>query len=70
MNENSLEKFQNLLRTVFQFDYADLDFGIYRMLNYKRKQIEEFVIGRLPNTVEEAFGKYVGAEMKEAAQEV
>jgi hypothetical protein len=70
MGEDSLIRFQNLLRALFQFDYADLDFGIYRILNYKRKQIEAFIIERLPKTVEEAFGKYAAAEMKEAEQEV
>lgn len=70
MSENSLQKFQNLLRTLFQFDYADLDFGIYRILNYKRKQIEEFITKRLPGIVEDAFGKYAAAERKDAEQEV
>jgi adenine-specific DNA-methyltransferase len=28
-------KFQQLLRELFQFDCADLDFGIYRIMNYK-----------------------------------
>ena len=31
-----LVKFQNLLRKLFQFDCADLDFGIYRIMNFKR----------------------------------
>ena len=31
-----LEKFQDLLRELFQFDCADLDFGIYRICaNYQ-----------------------------------
>lgn len=30
-------KFQMLLRELFQFDCADLDFGIYRIMNHKRK---------------------------------
>jgi hypothetical protein len=29
-------KFQQLLREIFQFDCTDLDFGIYRIMNYKR----------------------------------
>jgi adenine-specific DNA-methyltransferase len=64
MGENSLEKFQNLLRTLFQFDYADLDFGIYRILNYKRKQIEEFITKRLPESVETAFAKYTACRTR------
>jgi adenine-specific DNA-methyltransferase len=34
---------------------ADLDFGIYRILNYKRKQVEEFITHRLSQIVDEAF---------------
>jgi len=34
MIDNSLERLQQLLRAIFQFDCADLDFGIYRILNY------------------------------------
>ena len=30
-------------RTLFQFDSADLDFGIYRIMNYKREVIERFI---------------------------
>ncbi|MBC7327170.1 hypothetical protein H5T87_03525 [bacterium] len=44
MRDNSaLEKFQDLLREIFQFSASDLDFGIYRILNYKRQQIEDFI---------------------------
>lgn len=38
-----LSQFKNLLRELFQFDHADLDFGIYRILNRKRDQIETFI---------------------------
>jgi len=38
-----LDDFKRLLRELFQFDYADLDFGIYRILNRKRDQIETFI---------------------------
>ena len=38
--ENDLAKFQNLLRELFQFDCADLDFGIYRIMNHKRDVVE------------------------------
>ena len=37
------EKFQSLLCELFQFDSADLDFGIYRIMNHKRTIIEEFI---------------------------
>ena len=43
-----LTKFQQLLRELFQFDCADLDFGIYRIMNYKRDIIERFITQDLP----------------------
>ena len=33
------EMFQKLLRVLFQFDCAGLDFGIYRIMNYKREVV-------------------------------
>ena len=47
----NFEKFQNLLRELFQFDSADLDFGIYRIMNHKREAIERFISEDLPQTV-------------------
>jgi adenine-specific DNA-methyltransferase len=65
-----LEKFQNLLRQLFQFDCADLDFGIYRILNYKRKQVEEFIAHRLPQIVDEAFQAYAESDKKSLQEEI
>ena len=45
-------KFQNLLRELFQFDCADLDFGIYRIMNQKREVVERFIAGALPTAVD------------------
>ena len=50
-------KFQDLLRELFQFDSADLDFGVYRILNHKRDVIEKFVIEDLPAAVEEELDR-------------
>lgn len=38
-----LEKFKEVLREVFQMDQAELDFGIYRIMNQKRDEIEKFL---------------------------
>ena len=59
---SSLEKFQDLIRQLFQIEAADLDFGIYRILNYKRERVEEFINKRLPRIVNEAFQAYAEAE--------
>jgi adenine-specific DNA-methyltransferase len=66
----ALEKFRHLLRQLFQFDCADLDFGIYRILNYKRKQVEEFIAHRLPQIVDEAFQAYAESEKESLQREI
>ena len=53
--ETSLGKFQKLLREMFQFDCADLDFGIYRIMNHKRDAIEKFIQKTLPERIATAL---------------
>ena len=55
-NTEHLQKFQSLLREIFQFDCADLDFGIYRIMNYKRDIVEKFISSTLPGTIEKKMG--------------
>jgi len=38
MAETHLDKFKKLLAELFMFDQADLDFGIYRIMNAKRDE--------------------------------
>jgi len=52
------EKFQELLKKIFQFETSDLDFGIYRILNYKREQIKEFIEKDLVEKIDFAFAKH------------
>lgn len=51
-------KFQQLLRELFQFDCADLDFGIYRIMNYKRDVIEKFITEDLQQSVADQLKNY------------
>ena len=55
-NQNH-QKFQRLLRELFQFDCADLDFGIYRIMNYKREVIEKFISEDLIEAVSEELDR-------------
>ncbi len=60
LTETPIEKFQNLLRELFQVkDAAELDFGIYRILKLKREQVEEFISSRLPAIIDEAFREFI-----------
>jgi adenine-specific DNA-methyltransferase len=55
---DTIQKFQDLLKKLFQFEASDLDFGIYRILNYKRDRIEKFIQEDLKKKVEDAFAKH------------
>ncbi len=48
---NYREQLQTLLRELFQFDSADLDFGIYRVMNQRRAEIEQFIQSGLLDAV-------------------
>ncbi|MCD5400977.1 site-specific DNA-methyltransferase, partial [candidate division NPL-UPA2 bacterium] len=73
----AIQKFQDLLKELFQFETSDLDFGIYRILNYKRGQIEKFIQEDLVNKVESAFAKHkverlsnISQRFKEAKEKI
>lgn len=63
-------KFQQLLRELFQFDCADLDFGIYRIMNFKRAIIERFISEDLPRLVNDELNKGALAAQSQAIQEL
>src|ERR1700722_1478530 len=56
------EKFKNLLAELFMFDQADLDFGIYRIMNAKRDEITKFLDRDLLPQVREALGEMEQAD--------
>ncbi len=64
----ALEKFQGLLRELFQFDCADLDFGIYRITNRKRDVVERFITKDLPKTVRQQLNQGALKEQSGLAQ--
>jgi len=57
-NQQARRKLQDELRKLFQFDVSDLDFGIYRILNRKKVQIEQFIEKDLLDAVEEGLKAY------------
>jgi hypothetical protein len=56
--DSSLKKFQDLLRQLFQIEAADLDFGIYRIMNARREEIMRFFNDELLPQVRECLGLY------------
>ncbi len=75
MSQN-LERLKRLLSEVFQLDQAELDFGIYRIINTKREEIIRFLDRDLLPQVREAFQAYeaenrgaVEVELAEAVEQ-
>ena len=54
---NNYEKLISILREIFQIDQADLDFGIYRIMNQKRGEINDFLENKLIPQVKEEIAK-------------
>ena len=52
---NHRTKLKTLLRELFQFDAADLDFGIYRIVNQRRAEIDDFIENGLLDAVAQEF---------------
>lgn len=64
------KKFIELLEEMFQFNQADLDFGIYRIMNQKRDEIRHFLHEELIPQVKKAFEKYRDADIETIKQEL
>lgn len=64
MNER-LNRFTSLLKQIFELDKSDLDFGIYRVMNLRKAQIEEFLTERLPQMVQETLAPFAQGSKEE-----
>lgn len=65
-----LEKLQELLRSLFQFELSDLDFGIYRLFRIKQDELKAFIDRQLPETVERAFAGVASSDTRTLTAEV
>ncbi len=61
--KNIQDQLKEKLRELFQFENEDLDFGIYRIMNYKRKEIEKFIEKELIEEINKQL-QSVGEEEK------
>src|SRR5688500_4733713 len=55
-------RLRSLLTELFQFEKADLDFGIYRIMNQRRNDIANFLDHDLLPAVRTALGAYQAVE--------
>lgn len=66
----NLNRLKQILREMFQFDQADLDFGIYRIMNQKRAEVERFLDDELLPQVKDAFSVFSSADKALLTQEM
>jgi adenine-specific DNA-methyltransferase len=66
----SSERLRGLLRELFQFDRADLDFGIYRIMNQRRAEIGRFLDEDLLPQVREVLATLKDDERERLEQEL
>ena len=76
MNER-LQRFTDLMQQIFELDKSDLDFGIYRIMNIRKAEIEKFLNERLPEMVQETLAPFaqgsrdeIRAQMKQIEDSV
>lgn len=65
MANERLDRFTKLLKEIFELDKSDLDFGIYRVMNFRKTQIEEFLAQRLPLMVQETLAPFAQGSKEE-----
>ena len=65
MANERLDRFTKLLKEIFELDKSDLDFGIYRVMNLRKTQIEEFLTQRLPQMVQETLAPFAQGSKEE-----
>ena len=67
---NNYDKLTAVLQEVFQMDQADLDFGIYRIMNQKRDEINDFLENKLLPQVKTIIENANLGDAKEARKEL
>ncbi|MEA5012871.1 MAG: DNA methyltransferase [Angelakisella sp.] len=69
MANERLDRFTKLLKEIFELDKSDLDFGIYRVMNLRKTEIETFLTERLLQMVQETLAPFAqGSKEKSYSQ--
>jgi adenine-specific DNA-methyltransferase len=66
-NYNQLKE---VLNEIFELNKADLNFGIYRIMNQKRKQVTEFIEKQLPEDIKQALSETQSTDKTEIETEL
>lgn len=70
MSSNSkLDDLKAKLREMFQIDQAELDFGIYRIMNTRSEEVDRFLDNDLLPQIREALAEFEPDELRRAKEE-
>lgn len=62
INNNNYNKLKEILSELFEIDKADLDFGIYRIMNQKRDVVMDFIDNKLPKEIRNILSKTLSVD--------
>ena len=51
LQNSTLDKMIALLKEIFQYDKVDLDFGMYRIINLRKQEIQQFIETKLTESI-------------------
>jgi len=68
--KKSEDALKGLLHKLFRSDLEDLDFGIYRIMNFKRDEIKKFIDEDLLGEVENEFKELYDEDKKDLEREI
>jgi adenine-specific DNA-methyltransferase len=64
------QKFSALLREMFQLNQPELDFGLYRIMHARKRDIDRFIERDLPNITRQAFAGFASSDKAELQKEL
>lgn len=70
MDRTQYNSFVSKLQEIFMMDHAELDFGIYRIMNYKRKEINDFLTNKLLPQVETVLKQNLQTDSDDIKEEL
>jgi adenine-specific DNA-methyltransferase len=69
-NSTPLEQLKSFLNQLFQFDSQDLDFGVYKILHYKKREIANFIDQLLVDKVKAELQTLSADEAKQIQEQI
>ncbi len=67
---DKLDRFVNLMKGIFELDKSDLDFGIYRIMNIRKAEIEKFLLEGLPAKINETLAPFAQTDTEDLKKQI